>query len=60
MAERREKIVVGVNDFVQADDPPISILYIDESAAETQLAKLERIWSGLTVMRMICSCEPGW
>ena len=41
--ERKEKIIVGVNDFVQADDPPIEILYIDESAAETQLAKLERL-----------------
>ncbi len=41
--ERKEKIVVGVNEFVQTDDPPIEILYIDESAAETQLAKLERL-----------------
>ena len=41
--ERKEKIVVGVNDFVQEDDPPIHILYIDESAAETQLAKLDRL-----------------
>jgi methylmalonyl-CoA mutase N-terminal domain/subunit len=40
--ERREKIIVGVNDFVQEDEPPIEILYIDDSAAETQLAKLER------------------
>jgi methylmalonyl-CoA mutase N-terminal domain/subunit len=41
--ERREKVIVGVNDFVQADDPPIQILYIDESAAERQLAKLEAL-----------------
>jgi methylmalonyl-CoA mutase N-terminal domain/subunit len=41
--ERKEKIIVGVNDFVQTDDPPIQILYIDESAAETQLAKLDRL-----------------
>src|SRR5450759_3087407 len=41
--ERKEKVIVGVNDFVQADDPPIEILYIDESAAETQLANLERL-----------------
>jgi methylmalonyl-CoA mutase N-terminal domain/subunit len=39
--ERKEKIMVGVNAFVQENDPPIEILYIDESAAETQLAKLE-------------------
>ena len=38
--ERREKIIVGVNDFVQTDEPPIEILYIDDSASDTQLAKL--------------------
>ena len=41
--ERREKIVVGVNDFVQQDEPPIEILYIDESASDTQLAKLDTL-----------------
>jgi methylmalonyl-CoA mutase N-terminal domain/subunit len=39
--ERREKIVVGVNDFVQRDDPPMPTLYIDESAAGRQLARLD-------------------
>jgi methylmalonyl-CoA mutase N-terminal domain/subunit len=41
--ERKEKIIVGVNDFVQEDEPPIEILYIDESAAEKQLAKLDHL-----------------
>ena len=41
--ERKEKIIVGVNDFVQNDEPPIEVLYIDESASDTQLAKLERL-----------------
>jgi methylmalonyl-CoA mutase N-terminal domain/subunit len=41
--ERKEKIMVGVNAFVQQDDPPIEILYIDESASDTQLAKLEAL-----------------
>ena len=41
--ERKEKIIVGVNDFVQEDDPPIEILYIDDTASETQLAKLETL-----------------
>jgi methylmalonyl-CoA mutase N-terminal domain/subunit len=41
--ERREKIMVGVNEFVQQDDPPIQILYIDDSASDTQLAKLEAL-----------------
>jgi methylmalonyl-CoA mutase N-terminal domain/subunit len=43
--ERREKVIVGVNDFVQRDDPPIEILYIDDSASETQLAKLATLRS---------------
>ena len=38
--EKRTKIVVGVNDFVQEDEPPVPILYIDESAADTQIARL--------------------
>jgi len=38
--ERKDKIVVGVNGFVQTDEPPMEILYIGETASETQLAKL--------------------
>jgi methylmalonyl-CoA mutase N-terminal domain/subunit len=38
--ERKEKTIVGVNDFVQEGEPPIEILYIDESASERQLARL--------------------
>src|SRR5262249_49186546 len=41
--ERRDKVIVGVNDFVQADEPPIEILYIDESAGARQLARLEAL-----------------
>jgi methylmalonyl-CoA mutase, N-terminal domain len=41
--ERREKVIVGVNDFVQEDEPPIRTLYIDEGAGDTQLAKLEKV-----------------
>jgi methylmalonyl-CoA mutase N-terminal domain/subunit len=41
--ERKEQIIVGVNEFIQRDERPISILYIDESAGEKQLAKLERL-----------------
>jgi methylmalonyl-CoA mutase N-terminal domain/subunit len=41
--ERKEKVIVGVNDFVQTDEPPIAILYIDETAGEKQLAKLDRL-----------------
>ena len=41
--ERRDKVIVGVNDFVQADEPPVPILYIDETTAETQLARLQEL-----------------
>ena len=41
--ERRERIIVGVNDFVQESDPPIEILYIDERASERQLGRLEAL-----------------
>jgi methylmalonyl-CoA mutase N-terminal domain/subunit len=41
--ERKEKVIVGVNEFVQEDDPPIETLYIDETAAEKQLEKLDAL-----------------
>jgi methylmalonyl-CoA mutase N-terminal domain/subunit len=39
--EARDKIIVGVNDYVQEDEAPIPILYIDERTAERQLSRLE-------------------
>jgi methylmalonyl-CoA mutase, N-terminal domain len=41
--EAREKVIVGVNGFVQADEPPMPILYIDDSTADTQLARLAEL-----------------
>ena len=41
--ERKEKIVVGVNDFIQADEKPIEILYIDDTAAGVQLKRLAEL-----------------
>jgi len=41
--ERKDKVIVGVNDYVQEDDPPIEILYIDETASTRQLEKLETL-----------------
>jgi methylmalonyl-CoA mutase N-terminal domain/subunit len=41
--ESREKITVGVNDFVAVDEPPMAILYIDEQAAEVQAAQLQHL-----------------
>ena len=39
--EARDKVIVGVNDFVQEDEPPHPILYIDESTYEKQLGRLD-------------------
>jgi len=41
--EQRDKIIVGVNDFVQEDAPPVPILYIDETTGDTQLRRLEEL-----------------
>ena len=41
--ERGAKTIVGVNDYVQADEPAVPILYIDDSTAETQLARLAQL-----------------
>jgi methylmalonyl-CoA mutase N-terminal domain/subunit len=42
--EAREKIIVGVNDFV-VDEPPQEILYIDEGVRDAQAAKLKALRS---------------
>jgi methylmalonyl-CoA mutase N-terminal domain/subunit len=41
--EKRDKIIVGVNDYAQEDEPPLPILYIDESTAARQLARLSEL-----------------
>ena len=41
--ESREKVIVGVNDFVAADDDSVHILYIDEGAGDKQLARLAEV-----------------
>ena len=44
--ERRDKagkVIVGVNDFVQDDEPPVPILYIDDSTAGIQLQRLDEL-----------------
>jgi methylmalonyl-CoA mutase N-terminal domain/subunit len=40
--EAREKLIVGVNDFTIEEEPP-EILYIDESVARAQTAKLKAL-----------------
>jgi hypothetical protein len=41
--EKREKVIVGVNGYVQEDEPPHPILYIDDTAYEKQMAALEQL-----------------
>jgi methylmalonyl-CoA mutase N-terminal domain/subunit len=41
--EQKDKIIVGVNEYVQQDEAPIKTLYIDEQAGEQQLSKLEAL-----------------
>jgi methylmalonyl-CoA mutase N-terminal domain/subunit len=38
--EAKDKVIVGVNGFVDETEAPVPILYIDDSAAEAQLARL--------------------
>ena len=45
-----------MNDFVQTDEPPIEILYIDEKAADIQLGKLERLRGRGTTI----GCSARW
>src|SRR5258706_12954884 len=40
--DRKEKIIVGVNDYIM-DEDPFPILYIDESVAESQTASVQRL-----------------
>jgi methylmalonyl-CoA mutase N-terminal domain/subunit len=41
--ERKEKVVVGVNDFIADAEPTFTTLYLDESASDTQVAAVERL-----------------
>ena len=40
--ERKEKVIVGVNDYVM-DEKPFPILYIDETVAEEQTARVDAL-----------------
>ena len=41
--ERTEKIIVGVNGYVEENEPRVPTLYIDEGAAERQIARLQQL-----------------
>jgi methylmalonyl-CoA mutase N-terminal domain/subunit len=41
--ERKDKIIVGVNEFVMENEPPIDILLIDESVTNRQITQLQKL-----------------
>src|SRR2546427_5263261 len=41
--ERKEKIIVGVNEFVMDEEPPIDTLLIDESVTGRQVEQLRKL-----------------
>jgi methylmalonyl-CoA mutase N-terminal domain/subunit len=41
--ERKDRIIVGVNDFVEAEAGGVPTLYIDEAAAERQTASVRQL-----------------
>ena len=43
--EQRDRVIVGVNAFAEDEHEPVGILYIDESVAERQLSRLDRVKS---------------
>src|SRR5579871_2991898 len=43
--ESNESVIVGVNKFVEENEPPIEILQIDESSQQHQLEKLKNLKS---------------
>ena len=64
--ENREKIIVGVNDYVVEEEPP-EILHIGESVRDWQSAKLQRLRArrsnqavaqSLNALRQTLSLEP--
>src|ERR1051326_5599195 len=55
--ERKEKIVVGVNEFVMNDEQPIDILLIDESVAELQIKQLRALRRGRDNGRVLSTLD---
>jgi methylmalonyl-CoA mutase, N-terminal domain len=41
--EQKAQVIVGVNEFVAADEPPVEILYIDDTATERQMTRLAEV-----------------
>jgi methylmalonyl-CoA mutase N-terminal domain/subunit len=41
--EKNDKVIVGVNAYVEEDEAPHPILYIDDAAAHAQLARMAEV-----------------
>src|SRR5439155_23981612 len=41
--ERKEKIIVGVNEFAMENEPPIDVLFIDDTVGERQIERLRNV-----------------
>jgi methylmalonyl-CoA mutase N-terminal domain/subunit len=54
--DRKEKIIVGVNEYVM-EESPFPILYIDESVAEAQTAAMARLKQTRDQARVLRSLE---
>jgi methylmalonyl-CoA mutase N-terminal domain/subunit len=60
--DRKEKIIVGVNDYVAAEEPPLETLQIDESVARQQrerLAELRRTRDNRRVTQTLKDLEAA-
>jgi methylmalonyl-CoA mutase N-terminal domain/subunit len=55
--EAKEKLIVGVNAFVEEDEVPVPILYIDDAAAEAQQRRLEEVKATRDAARVRASLE---
>ena len=60
--EAKEQIIVGVNDFVESGAEGVGTLYIDETAGERQLARLEQLRArrnAAEVRRTLAALQAG-
>jgi methylmalonyl-CoA mutase N-terminal domain/subunit len=60
--EEKEKVIVGVNAFQLADEPPIDILYIADDLADKQIAAINEVKSrrdGGAVERTLDALRKG-
>jgi methylmalonyl-CoA mutase, N-terminal domain len=50
--ESRNQVIVGVNEFISQNDEPLGLLYIDESVADRQMARLRELKSTRDTVRL--------